>query len=80
MSDVLLLDDATRDEAVRLALRDWLPGQAQGVLDMANERITKDTDWTEDDDFATQCESLAIVARTIAEMHRAAVCKPGAHA
>ena len=41
------------------------------VLDRANETVGNDPDWTIDDDVATNCESLAVVARLVANICRA---------
>lgn len=54
--------------AVRWVIRDWLPGQAQAILDHINEMISNDPDWMEDDDLAGQCEQLALAARAMARI------------
>lgn len=63
----------TEEEAaeVRYVIRDWLPGQAQYLLDGANATIKTDPDWMEEDEYAGQCQRLAAAARIEARLGQA---------
>lgn len=64
------LDDE-RATSLRLALHEWVPQQARYLADQAEATICAHPDWAAEDDFATQCEKLAAVARFQARLGKA---------